>query len=159
MATIVRDRLGELTPFEAIWDAQRGLESLLDSMWGRERTTQPAYGWHVPADLVQSDEEIRCTLEVPGMKPEDIDVVVENGVLVVSGEKKAQYTENEKDAAYRERRYGRFERRFGLPQNVDANAVRAHYEQGVLTIVLPRAEESKPRRVQINTGSAAQLQG
>ncbi len=157
MATHIRNRLGELTPFEAIWDAQRGLETLLDSMWGR--TTQPAYGWHVPADLVQTDEEIRCTLEVPGVQPGDIDVVVENGVLVVSGEKKSEVAEKEQGATYRERRYGRFERRFALPQNVDGGAVRASYEQGVLTIVLPRAEESKPRRVQIRTGSSAQIQG
>ena len=157
MASLTRSRLADLTPFEAIWDAQRGLENLLDSMWGR--TTQPAYGWHVPADLVQTDEEIRCTLEVPGVKPDDINVVVENGVLVVSGEKKSEFEEAEQGAAYRERRYGRFERRFALPQNVDGNTVRASYEQGVLTVVLPRAEESKARRVQITTGSSAQIQG
>ncbi len=159
MATLLRNRSAELTPFEAIWDAQRGLESLLDSMWGRP--TQPAYGWNVPADLVQTEEEIRCTLEVPGLKAEEIDVTVENGVLVVAGEKKADYEEQDKGGAvYRERRYGRFERRFALPQNVNANGVRASYEQGVLTIVLPRAEESKPRRVQIKTGGAAtQIQG
>ena len=105
-----------------------------------------------------TENEIRCTLEVPGLKPDDIHVVVENNVLTVSGEKKYEQATGEeaRGTYHQERRYGRFDRSFILPRNVEATRVNASYDNGVLAIVLPKTEESKPRRVQISTGSSAQ---
>ncbi len=156
MLPILRNRLAGVAPFETLWDMQREMDRLLDTVWGRT-PTEPS-SWVVPADVVETENEIRCTLEVPGLKPEDINVTVENNVLTVSGEKKFEQVEGEaaKGTYHQERRYGRFDRSFILPRNVDASRVNADYEQGVLTIVLPKTEESKPRRVQISTGAGAQ---
>ncbi len=156
MLPILRNRLAGVAPFETLWDMQREVDHLLDTVWGR--TPVQPQGWSVPADVVETEEEIRCTLELPGLKPEDIDVTVENNVLTVSGEKKYEQTQGDesKGTYHQERRYGRFDRSFILPRNVDATQVNANYEQGVLTIVLPKTEESRPRRVQIQTGTGAQ---
>ncbi len=156
MLPILRNRLAGVAPFETLWDMQREMDRLLDTVWGRT-PTEPTT-WAVPADVVESEAEIRCTLEVPGLKLEDINVVVENNVLTVSGEKKFEQAQSDeaKGTYHQERRYGRFDRSFILPRNVDASRVSASYENGVLTILLPKTEESKPRRVQINTVSGAQ---
>ena len=156
MLPILRNRLAGVAPFETLWDMQREMDRLLDTVWGRT-PTEPTT-WAVPADVVETDNEIRCTLEVPGLKPDDINVVVENNVLTVSGEKKFEQTDSDesKGTYHQERRYGRFDRSFILPRNVDASRVKASYEQGVLTIALPKTEESKPRRVQINAGASPQ---
>lgn len=156
MLPILRNRLAGVAPFETLWDMQREMDRLLDTVWGRT-PTEPTT-WAVPADVVETDNEIRCTLEVPGLKPEDINVVVENNVLTVSGEKKFEQAQDDdsKGTYHQERRYGRFDRSFILPRNVDASRVNAGYEQGVLTILLPKTEESKPRRVQINASAGGQ---
>ncbi len=156
MLPILRNRLAGVAPFETLWDMQREMDRLLDTVWGRT-ASEPA-GWSVPADVVETENEIRCLLEVPGLKPEDINVTVENNVLTVSGEKKFEAVQGEeaRGTYHQERRYGRFDRSFILPRNVDASRVAANYESGVLAIVLPKSEESKPRRVEIRSGSGAQ---
>jgi HSP20 family protein len=85
------------------------------------------------------------------MKSEDVTVTLENGVLSVSGEKKQELQEGKEDANYYlfERRYGRFERSFTLPRTVNADQITARFEDGILTITLPKAENAKPRRVLI----------
>src|SRR5512140_1806017 len=145
MLPILRNRLAGVAPFETVWDMQREMDRLLDTVWGRT-PSEPA-GWSVPADVVETDNEIRCLLEVPGLKLEDINVTLENNVLTVSGEKKFEELQGEdaKGTYHQERRYGRFDRSFILPRNVDASRVNASYDNGVLTISLPKTEESKPR--------------
>ncbi len=156
MLPILRNRLAGVAPFETLWDMQREVDRLLDTVWGRT-PTQPS-AWSVPADVVETDNEIRVHLEVPGLKLEDIDVTLENNVLTVSGEKKFEQGEGDeaRGTYHQERRYGRFDRSFILPRDVDAARVSASYENGVLTVALPRTEESKPRRVQISTTGGAQ---
>ncbi|HEX9106389.1 MAG TPA: Hsp20/alpha crystallin family protein [Longimicrobiales bacterium] len=156
MLPILRNRLAGVAPFETVWDMQREMDRLLDTVWGRT-PSEPA-GWSVPADVVETDNEIRCLLEVPGLKLEDINVTLENNVLTVSGEKKFEELQGEdaKGTYHQERRYGRFDRSFILPRNVDASRVNASYDNGVLTISLPKTEESKPRRVEIRAGDGAQ---
>jgi HSP20 family protein len=112
----------------------------------------------LPAEVVETNEELRFNLEIPGVRLEDIDLTVENNVLTVSGEKKEERKEGEDEGSYRlyERCYGRFERSFVLPQHADAGRVDARYENGVLTVTFPKAEEAKPRRIEIK-GSGQEL--
>ncbi len=156
MHPFLRNRLAGVAPFEMLGDVQREMDRLLDNAWGR--TPGDAAGWSVPADVVETENEIRCLLEVPGLKAEDINVTLENNVLTVSGEKKFEALQGEdaRGTYHQERRYGRFDRSFILPRNVDATRVNASYDNGVLTISLPKTEESKPRRVEIRAGSGAQ---
>jgi HSP20 family protein len=102
-------------------------------------------------DVRETNDEVHVTAELPGMKSEDVTVTMENGVLTISGEKKQELQEGKDDGDYYlfERRYGRFERSFTLPRTVNAYQITARFEDGILTITLPKAENAKPRRVQI----------
>jgi HSP20 family protein len=97
------------------------------------------------------------TAELPGLKPDDVNVTVENGVLTISGEKKQEIQEGKEDGDYYlfERRYGRFERSFTLPRSVSADQIKARFESGILTVSLPKAEGAKPRKVQIEANGKA----
>lgn len=151
MVQIMR-RIGR-NPWEQLFDIRREMDRLFDQ-------TLPTYGDSVlswPAEVYETAEELRFVLEAPGMKAEDIDLTIENNVLTVSGEKKAeQVREGEGEFRLMERRYGRFERSFTVPSNVRTDEVRAGYGDGVLTIVLPKKEESKPRRIPISAEAAGQ---
>jgi len=105
--------------------------------------------WLPAVDIFENDDNLTIRAEIPGMKTEDIKVEVEDGVLTLHGEKKRQ-DEIDKANSYRmERVYGGFTRRFSLPTAVDASKVAATYKDGVLELVLPKADEAKPRRIEI----------
>ena len=97
--------------------------------------------------------------QLPGMKPEDIDVRIEQGVLTIQGETKAEEERKERNYLIREHRMGRFSRSVRLPKTVDPDAVQATYENGVLRLTLPKAERAKARRIQIETGSQRSIAG
>ena len=100
-------------------------------------------------EVGETDNEVRITAEVPGLTDKDIELLVEDGVLTLRGEKKSE-TED-KDRGYSERFYGRFERRIALPTGVDHKAAKADFNEGVLTITLPKTEEAeRGRRIPIN---------
>ena len=141
-----------VSPFERLYALQREL----DRAFGETETMQSG-SYVPPMDVIETTDAILCHLEVPGMSRDDLDIRAEGNIVTVSGEKKTQLRQNEKDGGFRsvERRYGRFERSFALPRSVDPSNVKASYEHGVLTIVLPKAEQSKPRRIQIDDGAPA----
>ena len=144
----------------------RNRGSALDSLLGMSREMDKLAGtmWPeldngsvfvMPAEVVETDDEIRFEVEMPGFRNEDLDITLENNVLTISGEKKARREEGRKDSDYRlyERRYGRYQRSFTVPPTVRYDQCDAHYEDGVLSVRLPKAEEAKPRRIQVSTGS------
>jgi len=105
-------------------------------------------------ELGETNKEIRVTAELPGLDEDDVELTVEEGVLTLRGEKRAEV--EDKDRGYSERSYGRFERRIGLPQGVDRDKVTATFKNGVLTVLLPRTEAANEnvRRIPID-GKAA----
>ena len=111
-----------------------------------------------PVDVYEDAHQVVLKLEVPGIKQEDLDVRVENQMLTVKGERKFEKDEKEENFHRIERRYGSFTRSFTLPQTVDTGAVKAGYEQGVLTISLAKKEAAKPKqvKVEIAAGPASQ---
>jgi HSP20 family protein len=143
------------SPSGALNGARRQLER-----WFDDFPAQISETWTMPAEIVETAEELRFALELPGLRPEEIELTLENGVLTVSGEKKIEQREGETVDNYRlaERRYGRYSRSFRLPGTVDTNRVEASCENGVLTIRLPRVEAAKPRRIPVaNAGETQQL--
>lgn len=142
-----------LSPIEKLYAIQRELDRAFESEANGTTTS-----WVPPMDIVETADEVRCHLEVPGLTPEDIEIRVQDNMLVVAGEKKAR-EEQGQEGGFRsvERRYGRFERSFTLPRSIDTNHVKARHENGVLTIVLPKVEASKPRRIQIEGTTARAL--
>ena len=112
-------------------------------------------GSFVPAvDVYEDAQKVVLKLEVPGVKQEDLDIRVENQTLTVKDERKFEAEEKEENFQRIERRYGSFVRSFTLPQTVDADAVTATYDAGVLSISLAKKAEAKPKQVKIDVGSA-----
>jgi HSP20 family protein len=100
--------------------------------------------------LEKADGEVVVKAELPDMKREDIKVTFENNILTIEGERQTEKT-NENDKYHRvERSYGQFRRSFTLPSTVDPSKVQASYRDGVLTVELPRREETRPRQISIN---------
>lgn len=110
-------------------------------------------------DVMETEREIRVITEMPGLKRENIEIDVENNVLTVRGEKREERTEGEQGKWHlAERRYGTFARSFVLPRDVDADGIQAHFEDGVLTVSVPKSEKARRRRIEIG-GSAVQSVG
>lgn len=132
-----------------VWDEIFNIRNDFDRLLGRAETQVSA--WSPVVDVRETQDQLMLQAELPGMTADDVDVSVENGVLTISGEKRQEIREGEDGSNYHlvERRYGRFERRFTLPRSVDAEKVAADYENGILTITLPKVEKAKPRRIQI----------
>ena len=142
---------GSPSPFSALNEMRQEMDRLFDA-WPAWVPDTP---WTIPADVREDDEAIEYAIEIPGLKPEEIELTVVNDVLTVSGEKKVEREGKEEGYHLVERRYGRFERSFRVPTNVKADAVKAAYDHGVLRVTLPKSEESKPRKIQIRAGDGA----
>jgi HSP20 family protein len=105
--------------------------------------------WIPPVDVVEEKDAVRIVAELPGVKPEDVKIALENNVLTIRGEKRQVAQERTERVHRYERTYGLFERSFSVPDTVDAEHVRAAYDNGVLTITLPKAERAKPREITV----------
>ena len=112
---------------------------------------EPTNRMIVPAmDVVETQDELVLTAELPGLPKEEVKITIEDGVLTISGEKKFEKKEEGKDYYLVERRYGTFHREVTLPSQVDASKALASFENGVLTIRVPKAEAAKPREIEIS---------
>jgi len=103
-------------------------------------------------DVVESDDDVTITAELPGLAREDIKVEVKDDVLTLHGERKGEEKREEDGYRWRERRYGTFRRSFSLPSTVKSEDVTAQYEDGVLSVRLPKVEETKPREIPVHAG-------
>ncbi len=110
--------------------------------------------WQLPLDVLERDDGVVVTASVPGIKPEDLEVTLEDNVLTING--KTEFAEDTKDERFiiRERRSGAFQRSIRLPESVNADDAVTHYEHGVLSVTLPKAEEKKARRLEVGTPTA-----
>jgi HSP20 family protein len=110
--------------------------------------------WVPPVDIYRNgDRELVLKAELPDMAREDIDIIVEAGVLTVKGEKKLSSEVKDDQFQHVERRYGAFSRSFSLPQTVDPAKVSAEYTHGVLTVRLPLREDAKPRSIKVEVAA------
>jgi HSP20 family protein len=102
-------------------------------------------------DLIKEDGELVATVELPGMDPEDIEVSIEGDYLLIKGEKQEEKEVSEDDRYYRERSFGKFQRRFRLPEGTSADKMNAVYDKGLLTlhITLPEEKTLEPRQIPI----------
>ncbi len=108
--------------------------------------------WMPPVDIVENKDEIMVRADVPGLEKDNFKVSVEDSVLTISGEKKVEYDEKDKENSFHrsERVYGSFSRSFTLPNNVDTGSVKAKYRNGVLQVAISKLEESKPKQIDID---------
>ena len=108
-----------------------------------------ASAWTPSCDVFEDKESLRIVMELPGVRPEDVKLSLENQVLTIQGEKRQASEETSERWHRYERSYGSFERMFTLPSTVDAVRIDAKIEHGVLTVTLPKAERSKPRQIAV----------
>jgi HSP20 family protein len=110
----------------------------------------------VPIDLRETEDQYILEASIPGVQPEDIDITVQGNQLTIQAEQKQEQENKGERYLYRERRYGRFQRTLTLPTNVQADQVQCELKNGQLTVSLPKAEEARPRRIQITGGKQQQ---
>ena len=124
--------------------------------WGFPTASTSAFDrrWHIPLDAVEEGDNLVLRASVPGVKPEDIEVTIEDGVLSIKTESKEETEGKEGGYLMRERRSGSFHRSVRLPESVDPDKAESGYENGVLTITLPKTEAKKAKRLEIAVGKA-----
>lgn len=132
------------------WNPFEEMQRIQDQFLGaRERTAlRPA------VDIHESEDAIRVIAELPGIKPEDVHVEVEDNVLTLRGERKLEHEEDKEGYHRIERSYGSFSRSFVLPRTVDASNIDASMDNGTLTVELPKRKETQPRKIDVKAGKA-----
>ncbi|HEY2139425.1 MAG TPA: Hsp20/alpha crystallin family protein [Chthoniobacterales bacterium] len=147
------------TPNSVMWPSLNRWASLRDDLdtllelpflGGSTRQAQLFTGWTPALDLYQNNDNVVAVVELPGMRKEDIEISLQDGMLTIAGERKTQSGSNGDGATRTERFTGKFRRSITLPTRVDANKVNATYKDGILSITLPKAEEAKPKQIQVN---------
>jgi HSP20 family protein len=154
MATMMR-----WDPFQDLRSAQDEMAQMspmlahalgLHAQQGNGRATTTA--WAPALDISERKDAYLVTVEVPGCKPEDLDITMEDGLLTIQGERHLTSESSEQQFHRVERRYGAFRRAITLPAHVLAEGIQASFEDGVLQILVPKAEEAKPKRIQVRPG-------
>jgi HSP20 family protein len=127
------------------------LDRLFEAPWAElTRTSQLLSGWTPALDIHEDKDSFIVQAELPGMKREDIEVSLHDGALSISGERKAEKQYEAAEVYRTERCLGKFQRTISLPVPVAADKVKAQYQDGVLTVTLPKTEAAKPKQIDVN---------
>ena len=110
--------------------------------------------WVPAMDLVESEEHFVLKADLPGLGEDDVSIEIRDNALTISGERKSEHEQRERGWYRVERATGRFSRSLSLPEGIDPDAVTAEFDKGVLEVRIPKPEQRKPRRVQINAGGS-----
>jgi len=136
-------------PFRDLMSIQNELNRLFGRTYGGESGGSSTGAWVPPLDIYETEDKYVITVELPGVEPESVDVSVEDQTLTVKGER-SFYREVPDEAFHRvERHYGAFARSLTLPQSADVEKIGASFDKGVLTIEVPKAEQVKPRKIEV----------
>jgi HSP20 family protein len=143
------------------WDPVRELDSLQSDMnrlfdtffQGRAGNGVRGRRWIPAMDLVETQDHLVLRADLPGISEDDVQIEIKDGVLTVSGERKSEHEEKSEGYHRVERAFGSFSRSLTLPDGVDADAVDASFDNGVLEVKIPKPAETKPHRVQIGRGT------
>jgi HSP20 family protein len=142
------------------WEPFRGtspdsqLNRLFSDFFGRATQEQNLTSWAPAVDIYESEHELVVKADLPDVRPDDLDIRVENNILTIRGERKFEKKVDEKNYLRVERAYGSFARSFSLANTVNTDAIKADYKDGVLTLRIPKREEAKPKQIKVNVGTA-----
>jgi HSP20 family protein len=142
------------------WESFRGispdsqLNRLFTDFFGRARQEQNLTTWAPAVDIYEGENELVVKADLPDVKPEDLDIRVENNILTIRGERKFEKKADDKNYLRVERAYGSFARSFSLASTVSTEAIKADYKDGVLTLSIPKREEAKPKQIKVNVGAS-----
>ena len=141
-----------------VFGLRREIDRLFEDTFGRGEGMS---AWSPAVDVKESEKEMRLEIELPGIKPEEVELTAENGVLTVRGEKRGERKEGDDESRYHlvERSYGTFMRSFQLPQGLDESKIGADFNDGILTVHIPKAALPQPRKIQIGSGNSTITNG
>src|SRR5438270_3033279 len=143
------------------WEPFRGsssenqLNRLFSDFFGRASQEQNLTSWAPAVDIYEGEHELVVKADLPDIRPEELDIRVENNILTIRGERKFEKKVDEKNYLRVERAYGSFARSFTLANSVNSDAIKADYQNGVLTLTIPKKEEAKPKQIKINVATPA----
>ncbi len=149
--------ISSFTPFRSTTAVQEQLNRLFDRAFERAGEESSLSSWAPAVDIFETEHELVVKADLPAIDPQDLDIRVENNILTIRGERKFEKKVNEDSYLRVERAYGSFARSFTLASTVNSEAIKADYQQGVLTLTIPKKEEAKPKQIKVNvaTPSAA----
>jgi HSP20 family protein len=124
----------------------REMDRLFDAFFG---AGDAGRRWVPPMDVVEAEDHFVLKADLPGLSEDDVAIEIQDGNLTISGQRKAEHESREKGWYRIERSFGSFQRSLSLPEGIDADAVTANFDRGVLEVRIPKPEERKPRRVAI----------
>ena len=146
----------------ARWEPFRGVSALQDQVnrlfnEGFERAGEESSlsAWAPAVDIYETEHELVVKADLPEVDPKDLDIRVENNLLTIRGERKFEKKVSEENYLRVERSYGSFARSFTLANTVNPDAIKAEYQNGVLTLSIPKREEAKPKQIKVNVGTPA----
>jgi HSP20 family protein len=148
MATITR-----WDPFQDVLSLREAMNQLVEESFVRPAAGQNGKNFVPALDLSETAEGYLVEAALPGLKPEDVEITVENNVLTIKGETRQEVDDKQRNFHRVERRFGAFQRTVGLPTTVKADAIQASLTNGVLRLEIPKAEEVKPRKISVNVGA------
>jgi len=137
-------------PFRELRTMQEQMNRLLDLAWNREAGEELKEGiWQPPVDIYEDGETVVIKAEVPDIDQKDIEVRIEDNTLTLRGERKLDQSVTKDNYHRVERYYGPFQRSFSIPPTIDQEKVKASCDRGVLTVILPKKEEKKPKQITV----------
>jgi HSP20 family protein len=136
-------------PFRDLMSIHNEMNRLFGRTYGGDVGESSRGAWTPALDVHETQDKFVITMELPGVSPDDVDISVEDSTLVVRGERKFYREQDEESFLRIERRFGEFTRSLTLPSTADAESIQASFDQGVLTIEVPKKEEAKPRKISI----------
>jgi HSP20 family protein len=153
MATITR-----WDPFQDVLSLREAMNQLMEESFVRPAAGQNGKNFVPALDFSETAEGYLVEAALPGVKPEDVEITVENNVLTIKGETRQETDSKQRNFHRIERRFGAFQRTIGLPTTVKADAIKADLTNGVLRLEIPKAEEVKPRKISVNVGESKTLE-
>jgi HSP20 family protein len=147
--------LSRFEPFRGVNTLQEQINRLFSEAFDRSSDQASLASWAPAVDIYETAHELVVKVDLPDVKPEGLDVRVENNILTIRGERKFENKVNEENYLRVERAYGAFSRSFSLASTVNTEAIKADYKDGVLTLSIPKREEAKPKQIKVQVGGAA----
>jgi len=151
----MRAALNRFEPFRGASSLQEQFHRLFNEAWDRSSEEGGLTAWAPAVDIYETEHQLVVNADLPDIKPEELDIRVENNILTIRGERKFEKKVNENNYLRLERTYGSFSRSFSLANTVDSEAIKADYKDGVLTLTIPKREEAKPKQIKVNVATPA----
>ena len=150
----MRTTINRFEPFRGA-TLQDQINRLFHEAFDRSSEEASITTWAPAVDIFETQQELVVKADLPDIKPEELDIRVENNILSIRGERKFEKKVSEDKYLRVERSYGSFSRSFSLANTVNAEAIKAEYKNGVLTLTVPKREEAKPKQIKVNVEAPA----